>query len=48
MSLLPRAVSEITGDEVDIHGPAGGGSHMFINDAGKHFVKHINDMSYVL
>ena len=34
--------------EVDIHGPAGGVSHMFIDDAGKHFVRHINDMSYVL
>ncbi|MCR5734221.1 MAG: phosphoglycerate mutase family protein [Lachnospiraceae bacterium] len=34
--------------EVDIHGPAGGVSHMFIDDEGKHFVRHINDMSYVL
>ena len=33
---------------VDIHGPAGGVSHMFVNDDGKHFVRHINDMSYVL
>ena len=33
--------------EVDIHGPAGGVSHMFIGDDGKHFVRHINDMSYV-
>ena len=34
--------------EVDIHGPAGGVSHMYINDEGKHLVRHINDMSYVL
>jgi probable phosphoglycerate mutase len=34
--------------EVDIHGPAGGVSHMFIGDDGKHFVRHINDMSYIL
>ena len=34
--------------EVDIHGLAGGVSHMFIGDDGKHFVRHINDMSYVL
>lgn len=34
--------------EVDIHGPAGGVSHMLIGDDGKHLVRHINDMSYVL
>ena len=34
--------------EVNIHGPAGGVSHMFIGDDGKHLVRHINDMSYVL
>ena len=34
--------------EVDIHGPAGGVSHMYIGDDGKHRVRHINDMSYVL
>ena len=33
---------------VDIHGPAGGVSHMFVNDDGKHFIRHISDMSYVL
>ena len=34
--------------EVDIHGAAGGVSHMLIGDDGKHLVRHINDMSYVL
>ena len=34
--------------EVDIHGPAGGVSHMIISDDGKHRVRHINDMSYVV
>ena len=34
--------------EVDIHGPAGGVSHMVVGDDGKHRVSHINDMSYVM
>ena len=34
--------------EVDIQGAAGGVSHMIIDDAGKHLVKKINDMSYML
>ena len=34
--------------EVDIQGGAGGVSHMIIDDAGKHLVKSINDMSYML
>ncbi len=34
--------------EVNIHGPAGGVSHFYIGDDGKHLVRHINDMSYVL
>ena len=34
--------------EVDIHGPAGGVSHMIIGDDGKHRVRHINDMSYIV
>ncbi|MBO7515026.1 MAG: histidine phosphatase family protein [Lachnospiraceae bacterium] len=33
--------------EVDIHGPAGGVSHMIVGDDGKHRVRHINDMSYL-
>ena len=33
---------------VDIHGAAGGVSHMFVNDDGKHRIKSINDMSYIL
>ena len=33
---------------VDIHGPAGGVSHMLVSDDGKHLVRHINDMSYIL
>ena len=32
---------------VDIHGPAGGVSHMLVADDGKHLIRHINDMSYV-
>jgi len=31
---------------VDIHGPAGGVSHMTVGDDGKHRVRNINDMSY--
>lgn len=34
--------------DVDIHGPAGGVSHMLIGDDGKHRIRHINDMSYTL
>ena len=34
--------------EVDIHGPAGGVSHLYIKDDGKHFVRHFNDMSYIV
>ena len=33
--------------QVNIHGPAGGVSHMFISDDGRHLVRHINDMSYI-
>lgn len=33
---------------VDIHGAAGGVSHMFVHDDGKHRIKSINDMSYIL
>ena len=33
--------------QVNIHGPAGGVSHMFISDEGKHLIRHINDMSYI-
>ena len=33
---------------VDIHGPAGGVSHMMVDDDGKHLIRHINDMSYIL
>ncbi len=33
--------------QVDIHGPAGGASHMIIGDDGKRHVRHINDMSYI-
>ena len=32
---------------VDIHGPAGGVSHMTVGDDGKHRVRKINDMSYI-
>lgn len=35
-------------DQVNIHGPAGGVSHMIITDEGKHLVRHISDMSYIL
>ena len=34
--------------EVDIHGPAGGVSHMLIGDNGKHRIRHISNMSYML
>lgn len=34
--------------QVDIHGPAGGVSHMLVGDDGKHRVRHINDMSYIV
>ncbi|MBO4864849.1 MAG: histidine phosphatase family protein [Eubacterium sp.] len=34
--------------QVDIHGPAGGVSHMITGDDGKHRVRHINDMSYIV
>ena len=33
---------------VDIHGPAGGVSHMIVADDGKRRVRHINDMSYLI
>ena len=33
---------------VDIHGPAGGVSHMFVGDDGKRRVRCIGDMSYML
>ena len=33
--------------DVDIHGPAGGVSHMIIGEDRKHRVRHINDMSYI-
>ncbi|MBO6089502.1 MAG: histidine phosphatase family protein [Lachnospiraceae bacterium] len=33
--------------KVDIHGPAGGVSHMSVGDDGKHRVRNINDMSYI-
>lgn len=33
--------------DVDIHGPSGGVSHMYINNQGKHIIRHINDMSYI-
>ena len=33
---------------VDIHGPAGGVSHMIVADDGKRRVRHINDMSYII
>lgn len=35
-------------DQVNIHGPAGGVSHMIITDEGKHLIRHISDMSYIL
>ena len=31
----------------DIHGPAGGVSHMIVFDDGKRRIRHINDMSYI-
>ena len=34
--------------QVNIHGSAGGVSHMAIADDGKHLVRSINDMSYIL
>ena len=34
--------------QVDIHGPAGGVSHMIVGDDEKHRVRHINDMSYIV
>ena len=34
--------------QVDIHGPAGGVSHMIVDDDEKHRVRHINDMSYII
>lgn len=34
--------------QIDIHGPAGGVSHMSIGDDGKHRIRHISDMSYIL
>ena len=33
--------------QVDIHGPAGGVSHMIVGDDGIHRVRHISDMSYI-
>ena len=32
---------------IDIHGPAGGVSHMIVGDDGKHRIRHISDMSYI-
>lgn len=34
--------------EVVIHGSAGGVSHMIISDDGKHLIRHISDMSYIM
>ncbi len=34
--------------QVDIHGPAGGVSHMTVGDDGKHRIWHISDMSYII
>ena len=34
--------------QVGIHGPAGGVSHMIVDDDGKNRVRHINDMSYII
>ena len=34
--------------QVDILGPAGGVSHMIVGDDGKHRVRHISDMSYIM
>ena len=33
--------------QVDIHGSAGGVSHMIVSDDGKHHIKYISDMSFV-
>jgi len=33
--------------QIDIHGLAGGVSHMIVGDDGKHRIKHISDMSYI-
>ena len=33
--------------QIDIHGPAGGVSHMIVGDDGKHRIRHISDMSYI-
>ena len=35
-------------ERADIHGPAGGVSHMFVYDDGKRRIRHISDMSYML
>ncbi len=34
-------------ERAEIHGPAGGVSHMLIGDDGRRRVRHINDMSYI-
>ncbi|MBQ6036357.1 MAG: histidine phosphatase family protein [Lachnospiraceae bacterium] len=34
--------------QADIRGPAGGVSHLIVGDDGKHTVRQINDMSYIL
>ncbi len=31
----------------EIFGLAGGVSYMFVNDAGKRFIKRVSDMSYI-
>ena len=33
--------------QIDIHGPAGGVSHMIVGDDGKRRIRHISDMSYI-
>lgn len=33
--------------QIDIHGPAGGVSHMIVGDDGKHRIRHISNMSYI-
>jgi len=33
--------------QIDIHGPAGGVSHMIVTDDGKYLIRHISDMSYI-
>ncbi len=35
-------------ERVDIHGPAGGVSHMFVYDDGKRRIRSVSDMSYML